>query len=142
MWFNLCFSLFLYACIALLFTIVLSSYINNVWGIIIMQIRLNKGPGQRHSLFTPKRIFDAVNDFSYKMVPDYHMALASFLFLCFAIESMFRRRDAVIVSSKYRISSNNSRPSINRLPRIIAPPPLNPSCLLLFLLSASCRDKV
>ena len=34
----------------------------------------------------------------------------------------------------YRISSNNSRPSIYRLPRIIAPPP-NPSRHLLFPLS-------
>ena len=41
----------------------------------------------------------------------------------------------------YRISSNNSRPSINRLPRIIAPPPYS-SRHLLFLLSTLCQVEV
>ena len=45
---------------------------------------------------------------------------------------------------EYRISSNNSRPSIYRLPRIIAPPPPppTPSCHLLFSLSLPVRVKL
>ena len=45
----------------------------------------------------------------------------------------------------YRISSNNSCPSIYRLPRIIAPPPpipFHPSGHLLFLLRPLCQVKV
>ena len=43
---------------------------------------------------------------------------------------------------RYRISSNNSRPSINRLPRIIPPPLTQPSRQSLFCLSPPCQVEV